>query len=55
MITPRSVAPEGFIDSDREDYQSEGQDAYLAKTQASQLVVIKDKWLDDHPCRVQKG
>ncbi|GAB1737379.1 hypothetical protein NU219Hw_g1525t1 [Hortaea werneckii] len=54
MITPRSIAKEGFIDSDREDYQSEGSDQYLAKLQASQLVVIDDKWLDDHPTRIYK-
>lgn len=54
MITPRSVAREGFIDSDREDYQIGGPDQYLAKLQASQLVVIDDKWLDDHPTRIYK-
>lgn len=55
MITPRSIAAQGFIDSDREDYYApEGPDEYLAKLQASQLVVIEDKWLDGYPTRVQK-
>lgn len=55
MITPRSVAEEGFVDSDREDYAAEGADAYLARVQASQLHVIDDKWLDDHPTRIYKA
>lgn len=55
MITPRSIAAEGFIDSDREDYAHEGPDEYLARLQASQLVVIEDKWLDGYPTRVQKN
>ncbi|KAG8163054.1 hypothetical protein KVR01_007532 [Diaporthe batatas] len=55
MITPRSIAAEGFIDADREDYAPEGPDEYLAKLQASQLVVIEDKWLDGYPTRVQKN
>lgn len=54
MITPRSIAKEGFIDSDREDYKNEGSDQYLAKLQASQLAVIDDKWLDDCPTRIYK-
>jgi hypothetical protein len=55
MITPRSVAKEGFIDSDREDYRDTKEDAYLAQTQAIQLVTIEDKWLDDYKVRVQKA
>lgn len=54
MITPRSIAPEGFVDSDREDYNPSGSDSYLAKLQASQLVVIDDKWLDNHATRIYK-
>ncbi|KAJ5158813.1 Short-chain dehydrogenase/reductase SDR [Penicillium coprophilum] len=47
MITPRSIAKEGFMDVDKEDY-SDPKDAYFAKKQASQLVIIEDKWLDDY-------
>lgn len=43
------------MDSDREDYSTSGADSYLAKLQASQLVVIDDKWLDDHPTRIYKS
>ncbi|KAJ5494438.1 Short-chain dehydrogenase/reductase SDR [Penicillium fimorum] len=35
MITPRSIAKEGFMDVDKEDY-SDPKDAYFAKKQASQ-------------------
>ncbi|KAL2129713.1 hypothetical protein VTI74DRAFT_7412 [Chaetomium olivicolor] len=54
MITPRSVAKEGFMDIDREDYKDTEEDAYLKKVQASQLVIIEDKWLDDYKVRVYK-
>lgn len=54
MITPRSIAPEGFVDSAREDYSPGGDDSYLARLQASQLVVIDHKWLDDHATRVHE-
>lgn len=54
MITPRSYAKEGFVDTDREDYQDTQEDAYMKKTQASQLVIIEDKWLDDYKVRVYK-
>lgn len=54
MIVPRTIAKEGFVDSDREDYKPDGADSYLAKLQASQLTVIDDKWLDDHPTRIYK-
>lgn len=47
MITPRSVVQEGFMDIDRDDYKDVPEDAYLKKVQELQLVVIKDKWLDD--------
>lgn len=55
MITPRSIAEQGFVDSDREDYSPTGPDEYLAKLQASQLVVIDDRWLDNHPTRIYKN
>jgi len=54
MITPRSVAKEGFMDVDREDYRDTPEDAYMKKTQESQLVIIEDKWLDDYKVRVYK-
>ncbi|KAM5344100.1 hypothetical protein ACJ41O_012637 [Fusarium nematophilum] len=54
MITPRSVAKEGFMDIDREDYTDRPEDEYLKRVQASQLVIIEDKWLDDYKVRVYK-
>ncbi|EOO00845.1 putative short chain dehydrogenase reductase family oxidoreductase protein [Phaeoacremonium minimum UCRPA7] len=54
MITPRSLAKEGFMDVDREDYRDMQEDAYMKKTQESQLVIIEDKWLDDFKVRVYK-
>lgn len=54
MITPRSVAREGFMDIDREDYKDVKEDEYLKKVQASQLIIIEDKWLDDYKVRVYK-
>lgn len=53
MITPRSFAEEGFVDVNKEDY-SDPKDEYFAKKQASQLVIIEDKWLDDYKVRVYK-
>ncbi|OQE30796.1 hypothetical protein PENFLA_c002G05075 [Penicillium flavigenum] len=50
MITPRSFAKEGFVDVNKEDY-SDPKDEYFAKKQASQLVIIEDKWLDDYKRR----
>ncbi|KAJ5490155.1 Short-chain dehydrogenase/reductase SDR [Penicillium expansum] len=47
MITPRSIAKEGFVDVNKEDF-SDPKDEYFAKKQASQLVIIEDKWLDDY-------
>ncbi|KAG8631825.1 hypothetical protein KVT40_000965 [Elsinoe batatas] len=55
MITPRSIAKAGFIDSDREDYKDTAEDAYLRKTQASQLVIIEDQWLDGVKTRIYKN
>lgn len=54
MITPRSIAKEGFVDIDREDYKDTPEDEYLKKVQASQLVIIEDKWLDSYKVRVYK-
>jgi hypothetical protein len=54
MITPRTIAKQGFVDIDREDYKDTPEDEYLKKVQASQLVIIKDKWLDDYKVRIYK-
>ncbi|KAL2785991.1 hypothetical protein BJX66DRAFT_347061 [Aspergillus keveii] len=42
MITPASVAKEGFMDVDMDDY-TEG---YLKKTQDVQLRIIEDRWVE---------
>ena len=55
MITPRSFCQQGFIDSNREDYNDTEEDAMLKKTQAVQLAIIEDKWLDDYKVRVYKA
>lgn len=54
MITPRSLAKEGYMDIDREDYKDTHEDSYLKKVQESQLVIIEDKWRDDYKVRVYK-
>jgi hypothetical protein len=54
MITPRTVAKEGFVDADREDYKDVKEDEYLKQVQGTQLVTIEDKWLDDYKVRVYK-
>lgn len=54
MITPRSVAKEGFQDIDRDDYKDTTEDEYFKKVQESQLVIIEDKWLDDYKVRTYK-
>lgn len=51
MITPRSLANEGFMDVDREDYKDLTEDKYLTAVQASQLEVIQIEWKDDFPVR----
>ncbi|KAJ5482167.1 Short-chain dehydrogenase/reductase SDR [Penicillium sp. IBT 31633x] len=53
MITPRSTAKEGFMDVDKEDY-SDPKDQYFSKKQASQLVIIEDRWLDDYKRQGQR-
>ena len=51
MIVPRSIAKEGFMDFDMDDYTEEG---YLKKTQETQLHIIKDEWRDDYKVRTYK-
>lgn len=41
MITPRSVAKEGYKDVDMDDHVEEG---YFKRTQEIQLDIIEDKW-----------
>ncbi|TLD28157.1 hypothetical protein PspLS_04292 [Pyricularia sp. CBS 133598] len=48
MIVPRSMAKEGFMDTDREDFRDTEKDAYFKQTQETQLVIIKDRWRDDY-------
>jgi hypothetical protein len=55
MIVPRSEAKEGFKDVDRDDYRDTEEDAYMKRTQISQLATIEDKWLDDFKVRVYKA
>ena len=55
MITPRSVAKEGYLDIDKDDYsENDGHGGYLKRTQDTQLVIIEDKWRDDYKVRVYK-
>lgn len=44
MITPRSVAKEGFKDVDQDDHVEEG---FLKRNQEVQLRVIEDQWLPE--------
>lgn len=41
MITPRSVAKEGFMDVSSDDHVDEG---YMKRTQEVQLNIIEDRW-----------
>lgn len=54
MITPRTLAKEGFMDIDRDDYRDTPEDAYLKKVQDNQLVIIEDRWRDDFEVRIYK-
>lgn len=55
MITPRSVAKEGYVDIDKDDYsENDGHSGYFKRTQDTQLVIIEDKWRDDFKVRVYK-
>jgi hypothetical protein len=42
MITPRSVAKEGFMDVGNDDHTEEG---YFKYTQEVQLRIIEDQWV----------
>lgn len=42
MITPRSVAREGFMDVGKDDHIEEG---YFKHTQDVQLRIIEDQWV----------
>jgi hypothetical protein len=54
MIVPRAIAPQGFMDVDRDDYRDTPEDAYMKRTQETQLVIIKDQWRDDYKVRIYK-
>lgn len=41
MITPKSVAKEGFKDAEQDDHIEEG---HLKRNQETQLRVIEDRW-----------
>ncbi|TDZ33310.1 5'-hydroxyaverantin dehydrogenase [Colletotrichum spinosum] len=55
MITPRTIAKEGFMDIDRDDYKDVAEDKYFKKLQEAQLVIIEDEWRDDYKVRVYKA
>ena len=44
MIVPRSVAKEGFVDAELDDFLEEG---YMRSSQEVQLRVIEDRWMDN--------
>lgn len=44
MVTPRSVAKEGFMDVGMDDHTEDG---YFKKTQQVQLRIIGDKWVPE--------
>jgi hypothetical protein len=48
MITPPSVAKEGFKDVDMEDYDNKEADEYeyFKRTQEMQLRIIEDRWVE---------
>lgn len=54
MIVPRSIAKQGYMDIDREDYKDAPEDEYLRRTQETQLVIIEDKWRDNYKVRTYK-
>ena len=43
-MVPRSVAKEGFIDAELDDFTEDG---YMKRMQEVQLRVIEDRWIDD--------
>ncbi|KAF2792849.1 NAD(P)-binding protein [Melanomma pulvis-pyrius CBS 109.77] len=56
MIVPRSIAKEGYMDIDKDDYTEEdGHKGYFKRTQDTQLVIIEDKWLDDYKAQGRRG
>lgn len=54
MITPRSIAKEGYMDIDRDDYKDVPEDSYLKRLQESQLIIIEDQWRDNYNVRTYK-
>ncbi|KAF4815064.1 5'-hydroxyaverantin dehydrogenase [Colletotrichum siamense] len=54
MITPRSIAKEGYMDIDRDDYKDVPEDSYLKRLQESQLIIIEDQWRDNYNVRIYK-
>lgn len=55
MIVPRSMAKEGYMDIDKDDYsENDGHGGYFKRTQDTQLVIIEDRWRDDYEVRVYK-
>jgi hypothetical protein len=48
MITPPSVAKEGFKDVDMDDYDNKEADEYeyFKRTQEMQLRIIEDRWVE---------
>ncbi|TDZ14661.1 5'-hydroxyaverantin dehydrogenase [Colletotrichum orbiculare MAFF 240422] len=53
MITPRTIAKEGFMDIDRDDYKDVAEDKYFKKLQEAQLVIIEDEWRDNYKVRAR--
>lgn len=51
MIVPRSLAKEGYMDVGLDDFVEDG---YFKSTQAAQLRIIKDRWLDGVPVQTYK-
>ena len=51
-IVPRAHVKEGYVDVDREDFkEGKAEDDYFRETQALQLRIIEDKWLDNEGVR----
>ncbi|KAL4799239.1 hypothetical protein BDV19DRAFT_355487 [Aspergillus venezuelensis] len=46
MITPRSVAKEGFKDVGMDDFDGSEEGGYFKRTQEVQLRIIEDKWVE---------
>jgi hypothetical protein len=56
MIVHRSVAKEGYMDVDDDDHEDKPfcKRPHLAKTQAIQLNIIKDEWMDGVPNHIDE-